>query len=166
MQVAKELMEQYFQAAESGNRQELVGLLQNNPSLLNQRDEDNQNALFLAIGGGDIDCVKLLVSQGIDIHLPDHKGWTPLHEATFNGNIEMLTLLLSNGANVNARDNRGNTPLHSAARDGWDDYAQALLDHGADPLLKDNEGRNAIDWARLENKKKVIKLLKNYIGNR
>ncbi len=164
--VSKEVIEQFFDAAESGNQQELTDILKNHPILLNQRNKDNKNALFLAIFSENFDCVKMLVSQGIDINVSDLGGWTPLHEAAYNGTIEMLTLLLSHGADINAQDCWGHTPLHGAARDGWDDYVQLLLDYNADPLIKDIEGRNAFDVAKLGNNKKLIKLLKNYIKNK
>jgi ankyrin repeat protein len=136
MKGSKELRGQFFNAAESGNGQKLLTLVETNPELLNQKKDDNQNALFLAIFGGDLECVKILVGQGIDLSSTDNRGWTALHEATYNGTIEMVKLLLNHSINVNARDHDGVTPLHWSCAGGWEEYIKVLLDHGADPLVK------------------------------
>ncbi|KGL75131.1 Protein phosphatase 1 regulatory subunit 27, partial [Tinamus guttatus] len=38
-------------------------------------------ALHEAVLTGNLDCVKLLVKYGADIHQRDENGWTPLHMA-------------------------------------------------------------------------------------
>lgn len=38
-------------------------------------------ALHEAVLSGNLDCVKLLVQLGADIHQRDEEGWTPLHMA-------------------------------------------------------------------------------------
>lgn len=166
MSVSKELIERFFNAAESGDEQRLLTLIEANPELLNQRNQDNQNALFPSIFSGDPECVKILVEQGIDISSTDNRGWTPLHEATYNGTIEMVRLLLTRNVDLNARDHDGVTPLHWPCADGWEECAKVLLDHGADPFVKDNYGRDCFDWAKQNNnrktEKKVTSLLRQY----
>ena len=168
MTISKELKEHFFKTADSGNPEELLELIETNPELINEKDEDNQNALFSAIFGGDFECVKILIERGVDIQSPDDTGWTPLHEATFNGTAEMVAYLLSHKANVNACDNDNFTPLHQACVDGFEDTVKVLLSYGADPLIKDNEGRDAFDWSELiqtsnvRKKKKIKQLLKEY----
>ncbi|NWX39487.1 PPR27 phosphatase, partial [Steatornis caripensis] len=42
-------------------------------------------ALHEAVLTGNLDCVKLLVHHGADIHQKDENGWTPLHMACSDG---------------------------------------------------------------------------------
>lgn len=42
-------------------------------------------ALHEAVLSGNLDCVKLLVKYGADIHQRDETGWTPLHIACSDG---------------------------------------------------------------------------------
>ncbi|XP_009074871.1 PREDICTED: protein phosphatase 1 regulatory subunit 27 [Acanthisitta chloris] len=42
-------------------------------------------ALHEAVLTGNLDCVKLLVKHGADIHQRDENGWTPLHMACSDG---------------------------------------------------------------------------------
>lgn len=42
-------------------------------------------ALHEAVLTGNLDCVKLLVKYGADIHQKDENGWTPLHMACSDG---------------------------------------------------------------------------------
>lgn len=42
-------------------------------------------ALHEAVLSGNLECVKLLVQHGADIHQRDEEGWTPLHMACSDG---------------------------------------------------------------------------------
>lgn len=46
-------------------------------------------ALHEAVLSGNLDCVKLLVKYGADIHQKDENGWTPLHMACSDGHADI-----------------------------------------------------------------------------
>ncbi|OXB81093.1 UNVERIFIED_CONTAM: hypothetical protein H355_005023 [Colinus virginianus] len=46
-------------------------------------------ALHQAVLTGNLDCVKLLVKYGADIHQRDENGWTPLHMACSDGHADI-----------------------------------------------------------------------------
>lgn len=46
-------------------------------------------ALHEAVLSGNLECVKLLVKYGADIHQRDETGWTPLHIACSDGYPEI-----------------------------------------------------------------------------
>lgn len=46
-------------------------------------------ALHEAVLAGNLECVKLLVKYGADVHQRDEDGWTPLHMACSDGYPEI-----------------------------------------------------------------------------
>ena len=68
--------------------------------------------LFDAVKNGNLDQVKLLISNGANINAETTYKWTPLHYAASHGYLDIAKLLISNGANVNAENTFKWTPLH------------------------------------------------------
>lgn len=58
----------------------------------------SDSALTLAVRGGDLEMVKLLLEKGADIDMPDGKGITPLVVAIEYERVEIIELLLHEGA--------------------------------------------------------------------
>ncbi|XP_068065931.1 protein phosphatase 1 regulatory subunit 27 isoform X1 [Anomalospiza imberbis] len=72
-------------------------------------------ALHEAVLTGNLDCVKLLVKYGADIHQRDENGWTPLHMACSDGYADIASsascrYLLSLGASLEATTDDGERP--------------------------------------------------------
>ncbi|XP_030638713.1 protein phosphatase 1 regulatory subunit 27b [Chanos chanos] len=67
-------------------------------------------AIHEAVLTGNLECVKLLVKYGADIHQRDEEGWTPLHMACSDGFPEIARYLLSLGASVDAENECGEKP--------------------------------------------------------
>ncbi|XP_009092766.2 protein phosphatase 1 regulatory subunit 27 [Serinus canaria] len=67
-------------------------------------------ALHEAVLTGNLDCVKLLVKYGADIHQRDENGWTPLHMACSDGYADIARYLLSLGASLEATTDDGEKP--------------------------------------------------------
>jgi len=88
--------------------------------------------MLIAVHSGDIEEVKQLLTQGVDVNVRSKRGWTPLHWATKYGNREIVDLLLANGADVNAEtDINQLTPLHYAAIENHQAMAELLVLNGA-----------------------------------
>ncbi|NWV48885.1 PPR27 phosphatase, partial [Daphoenositta chrysoptera] len=67
-------------------------------------------ALHEAVLTGNLDCVKLLVKYGANIHQRDENGWTPLHMACSDGYADIARYLLSLGASLEATTDDGEKP--------------------------------------------------------
>ncbi|KPP79296.1 protein phosphatase 1 regulatory subunit 27-like, partial [Scleropages formosus] len=67
-------------------------------------------ALHEAVLSGNLECVKLLVKYGADIHQQDEEGWTPLHMACSDSFPHIAKYLLSLGANPEALNECGEKP--------------------------------------------------------
>ncbi|TYH93196.1 hypothetical protein ES332_A13G236400v1 [Gossypium tomentosum] len=139
--------------AQYGDLDALRKLLNDNPSLLNERNPVMaQTLLHVSAGYDRVDIVKFLLDwQGpekIEMEAKNMYGETPLHMAAKNGCNEAARLLLVHGAFIEAKANNGMTPLHLAV---WhtirsDDYAtvKTLLEYNADCSAEDNEGMTPI----------------------
>lgn len=67
-------------------------------------------AIHEAVLSGNLECVKLLVKLGADIHQRDEEDWTPLHMACSDGFPEIARYLLSLGADPELENECGEKP--------------------------------------------------------
>ena len=64
--------------------------------------------------GAALEIIRLLVTQGADVNVVQHGGWTPLQEGAAHGNTELVEFLLANGADQGAQAENGKTALDLA----------------------------------------------------
>ncbi len=89
--------------------------------------------LHQAAAVGEIEQVKLLISEGADVNVKNNDGQTQLHYAASKGHKEIVELLLAHGAEVNiggADYNR--TAAEFAMKSNHTDIVQLLVSKGAD----------------------------------
>lgn len=70
--------------------------------------DSTMQLLFLACKN-DVQGVKELLDDGVDVNSIDLDGRTALHIAACEGHVEVVQLLLSRKANIDARDRWGST---------------------------------------------------------
>jgi ankyrin repeat protein len=86
-----------------------------------------------AIKGGQLDDVRLLLENGMDVNKSFNDGVTPLHVAIINNQENIAAMLLQAGAKVDAPDSTTlATPLHMAALYGRVGIAELLIKKNAD----------------------------------
>lgn len=107
-----------------------------------------EKQLQVAVDYGEIDQVKQLLDQGVDINARLEFGGAPLHFAAANNAFNMVKYLLEQGANIDAVNDSNRTTLHLVALLGYSNIAQILLDHYPDIYIKDGAGKTAMDLAR------------------
>jgi ankyrin repeat protein len=138
------------EAAAFGRLDRLRTLLERSPEAANERSRDGFTPLHLAIFGGSLEAVRLLIAHGADVDaVSEHPTIRvrPLGTAAFGRSTEAARLLLDAGADVNGRGEGSFTALHSAAASGDQDLVRLLLEHGADATLADLQGRRPADLA-------------------
>ncbi|KAF1790050.1 Ankyrin repeat-containing domain [Phytophthora cactorum] len=113
-----------------------------------------RNKLHDAAASGNIDSVKSLVEQDVDIDTQDAYGKTPLMYAAENGHLDVVQYLVKQGADKKKQDNGGRIPLVVAADKGKHEVAWYLFEQGVDKAAEDDDGNTplleAARWGHLD----------------
>ena len=123
--------------------------------------------LLEASAEGDVEKVKLLLDQGIDVNSANAQGWTALTNAAYNQHSELVKFLVKHGADVNHANVNGTTVLMYAKSKiiGTQNYQTLnyLLDNGADPTRKDlKRNWTILDYIQELGDQDLINHIKNY----
>ena len=84
-------------------------------------------SLIAALVRGDVEAVRVAVSQGVDVNKAYDGGWLPLFAAVHGGNSDCVAILLAVGA-----DASHGTVIRKACELGNIEIARLLLENGAD----------------------------------
>lgn len=103
----------------------------------NRATRATSSALHLAVKGGNVSCVKVLLDNAALVNVVDEEGMTPLHLCAMAvGNSEKhaenAKLLMAYSADTTIQNRHGQRPLQLAAGRGNDIVLQALIDAGID----------------------------------
>lgn len=104
-----------------------------------------RSKLFQLTKLNDLDSLKQVVKDGVNINEQDERGRTALHEFSAQNLPRSVAYLLRHGAQPNLASLDGDTALHEAARAGFVRVIRTLLRHGADPLVHNNHGERPLD---------------------
>ena len=133
---------------------------------INTNKCDGYTPLILAITNNDIPMIKLLVSQGADVNMPEIKeGGIPLTWAVSEGNLDIVKYLVENKfskAKVNMPNRDGHTALMWAAENGYLDIVKYLVENpfeNARVNTTDGDGCHALIYAAYNGHSDIVKYL-------
>lgn len=106
------------------------------------KDENTIKYIFDYVKENNIEKVKKLLANGVDVNVKNSYGQTPLFCVA--NSLDMTKVLINYGADINIKDDEGNTPLHWMIRSGYHATAEFLMENGVDVNIKDNTGRTPI----------------------
>ena len=115
--------------------------------------------LFDAAINGNVDQVRRLLAQGLDINISNRERETALHMAAARGHYSLVIYLVNNGAYVNAPTVKNWIPLHHAVRFRHPNIVNFLMKHGSSANSRTSDGLSAIDMAKNTNNYRLLSLL-------
>ena len=149
-------------AAMQGDLAAVKKLLEQNPALLEARDdEEGVTPLAYAAGFGHMEVLEFLVARGANVNARDPRGLSALHLTVYTGQTQALRFLLDKGADVRAPGPSGMGSLHWAATAMRKDaeIAGLLIQRKADIGARDDYGNNALMLAALGGAQEVVRVL-------
>lgn len=146
-------------AVYEGNIETVKSLLQKNPILVNEKNNQGRTPLFMAILQRNQDMVKLLIDKGALVRIGDSNLRAPIHFAGFMNDTSMIALLLDNGAVIDTRAIGAATPLiHSSLTDRVE-LSRFLIRKGADINIQCNALSTPLYFAVLNNNLEYLRYL-------
>ena len=116
-----------------------------NLSISAQLDHRKETLLHAASKCSSTDMLKVLVSYGASVNIPDCCSLTPLLRAIVTScSIDVIKYLLKSGANIDYQDRDGCTALMHGCRTKNKDVFEVLLKSGANPTLTDRRGYTVV----------------------
>lgn len=100
--------------------------------LPDDRNGTTKDFLFEAIEQNEVDVVKKMAREGVDLDVKNKDGYTPLFLAVKNNNYEISKLLISNGADISTLQKDGRSILIEASDEEDHRLARLLVKHGAE----------------------------------
>ena len=107
----------------------------------------------------DLQTVRSLVAQHVDVNAAEGDGSTALHWAARRDNASLVEILLAAGANPRAATRYNVTPLALASANGNATVVERLLKAGVDVNSTSEEGQTALMTASLTGAVSAIKVL-------
>ena len=98
-------------------------------------DAADRLPLIDAAKNADVNALRTLITQRVDVNAPSADGTTALHWASYRDNLDAADLLIRAGARIDAANDLGATPLWIASSNGSPAMVRRLLQAGAHPNL-------------------------------
>jgi hypothetical protein len=128
-------------AAQKGDLNTFKSMLAQDKTQLQKRYLWGQTLLHSAAESGNLDLVRYIVEQGVDVNAEADGGQRPIQCAVSYGHLEIVKYLVSRGADTQVKDEGGNSLLHIAAYHNNDPFLfKYLVSEGCDINERDNYG--------------------------
>ncbi|MBG9693678.1 ankyrin [Lysinibacillus sphaericus] len=105
---------------------------------------DLTSQLFQAVEKSDVESLKKVIHEKVNINAQDASNRTALMMATYNQDVEAVKLLIDAGADVNIQDDMKNTPFLYAGAEGYLDILKLTIQAGADSTIVNRYGGTAL----------------------
>ncbi|KAE8636539.1 hypothetical protein XENTR_v10003034 [Xenopus tropicalis] len=148
-----------LQAVDHNEVDKVSSLLGKKGVVATKMDSEGKTAFHLAAAKGNVECLRVMLTQGIDVSAQDIAGHSALHLAVRNNHIECIKRLLQSKCPVDSTDNIGKSPMHYAAANGCVASVQILCDQKCPTNIKDQEGNTPLLVAVLHGHIEVCKYL-------
>lgn len=149
----------FFQAIERDDNEAVRKLVKSGIDL-KTRDERGNTALHVAVAGGNLEIVRLLLENGAKVNAKNKEKLTPIwmfEDGEDETLVKIFRLLIAKGADVNVLNEDKASLLMMACFDDNLEAVKILLEAGANPNLKDEDGETALQKTDSEEIKQLLK---------
>ena len=130
---------------------------------VNINNQIGETALHYAVQAWkpNLDIVKLLIDNGIDVNCTDCNGISPLHWAFDKGHYDLIGVLHQKGANVTTITAEHKSLLRNAYKPQQPNMyvVEMLIDYGFNVNAKGCDGVTLLHWASEQGHVGIVKLL-------
>ncbi len=151
----------FYQAIATGDVDEVRLHLDQGTDLLNKPDTNKNTPLGIAVEGGRIELITLLLDAGANPSAPS-RDVPPIIMASIRNNLDAVKALVAKGASVDATDTMGKTPMIVATDSGFFEVVEYLIGAGADVNIKDRTGQTALSIAQARRNTEIAALLRQH----
>ncbi|XP_076973047.1 ankycorbin isoform X2 [Tamandua tetradactyla] len=148
-----------LQAVESGDAEKVASLLGKKGASATKHDGEGKTAFHLAAAKGQVECLRVMITHGVDVTAQDTAGHSALHLAAKNSHQECIKKLLQSKCPAESIDSSGKTALHYAASQGSLQAVQILCEHKSTINLKDSDGNTPLLLAAQNGHSEVCRFL-------
>ena len=122
------------------------------------KDEDKENLLRTVAQAGDLNKIKYLLDQGVDINAVDAQNQTALNLASSNGQTKVAEYLMQNSASFKILNFEGNSPWHSAVLNAHLDIIRLFVREQIKTYAQNKDGYTPLGLAVIEGRYELVKL--------
>lgn len=162
-----------FLAIKKGEYELVLRMIKEHPKVLTAYNTDDESLLHIAAETENIEILKLLIEQGLDVNIGRKNETithvTPIHNAVEKGSIKTVKWLIEHGADIDTGYGVHATPLILAAGKGNLEIIKLLLESGADInatyYIGEGESKikfNALKRAEMKGHNDVVRFLRNH----
>ena len=130
----------------SWTRERIIEILEHHGDLKQVSRKGGKCPLTYSVNKLDMDLIRQLLVQDVDINQVDDRGNTPLLHAVKQGSLDIAQLLISRGANVDAQNKEGETCLMHASEYGYEKLIHSLVPLSKDVNTVSLKGRSALHY--------------------
>ena len=109
---------------------------------INLKTNNGKNCLHIAPDSTHFNlCRKLISKHNVDVQIPDHDGWAPLHYFAKRSSYELIKTVVDMDIDINLKTNDGKNCLYIAADNGHFGLCRSLINkHNVDIEVPGNVG--------------------------
>ena len=157
--VTPAVADNFIDAVKRADHQAVRKSLENDPSLVTERDETGYTPLHWAGILGEWHIFTNILENNAPVNAVGADGGTPLHWTCHHDNSDMIRVMLDKGADLSVSNRWGRTPLHVAIRRGNEKVAALLIKKGADIQAATKEGWTPLHTAYMSGHINMCELL-------
>lgn len=128
--------------------------------IMNQSRNQSENEALIKSEQGDLEGLRSLLANGLDVSCRGFHGYTLLHHAASRGHCKIIAELVRHRMlPIDIKNDAGETPLHLAAYNGHLLAVDQLLDNGANINEINNEEETCLFYAARKSTPVIVRLL-------